>query len=195
MRTNNYSYLLYDRAIGTNDPQKSWEKCPLFASSYRPYGTGAGGWYKSFRNHVRRIEAGKSNITSRTAGKIAGFFNVEIAVLYASGFPKVRKIEEIPAVSRFYKDNENNPQFFISGKDESSIAYFVREILLKKKKYFLKEREVADVVNESKRKEYGKSFKSKAISQELIRLVGKGLLARKDKTGNGKRFLYYQPSS
>src|SRR3546814_17970240 len=30
-------------------------------------------------NHVRLIEAGKSNITARTAGKICEFFNIEIA--------------------------------------------------------------------------------------------------------------------
>src|SRR3546814_7599198 len=95
----------------------------------------------------------------------------------------------MPAVKRFYRENKRNPQFFISAKAQNSVAYFVREVLLKKKKYLRKKREVSDVVAESQRKEYTIDFKSKAISQELIRLVEKGLLAREDLTGEGKRFL------
>lgn len=144
-------------------------------------------------NHVRKIEAGESNMTARTAGKICDFFDIEIAVLYGSTLPKVRKIEEMPAVKRFYETNKENYQFFRSLKDKNSVAHFLKEVLLKKNYFRKAKREVADVVNESNSEEYRKNFNSKEISRELIRLVERGFLARQDKTGKGKRYLYYEP--
>src|SRR3546814_9844803 len=96
-------------------------------------------------NHVRLIEAGKSNITARTAGKICDFFNIDIAVLYGVAFPEKRPIEKMPAVKRFYRENKRNPQFFISAKAQNSVASFVREVLLKNTKYLRKKREVSEI--------------------------------------------------
>lgn len=142
-------------------------------------------------NHLRLIESGKSNITVRTAGRIADFFDLDISHLFAPKLPKLKKAENIPALKKFYVENANNSQFFISRKGENSVAHFLRNELLPRQ-YFRKEREVGEVVKECLVR-YHKRFNSKEISRELSRLAEKGILSRKDKTGTGHKFVYREP--
>lgn len=145
-------------------------------------------------NHLRLIEASKVNIRKSTALKICNLFDISRTILYGSGFPEKREVENVPAIAKFYTDNKRNLQFFISAKVKNSVTYFVREILLKQKKFFRKGKwKVDDLVKESEREEYERSFESKAISQVVIRLYKSGLLARKDPTEEDKCFRYYEP--
>src|SRR3546814_15222724 len=79
-------------------------------------------------NHVRLIEAGKSTITARKAGKICDFFNIDRAVLYGVAFPEKRPIEKMPAVKRFSRETNRHPPSFISDNAQTNLAYYVREV-------------------------------------------------------------------
>lgn len=143
-------------------------------------------------NHLRLIERGESNITSRTAGKIADFAGIEVKHLFSLTLPKLKKPENIPTVKKFYEDNRENYKYFISRKGENSVANFIRTVLIPDG-YFKKQRKIVGIIVRDCRVEYKKRFTSKELSRQLGRLADKGALSKKDPTGTGKKFAYGNP--
>ncbi len=140
-------------------------------------------------NHVRTIKQGKaSSISTKTAGKIADFFGIEIGDLFSSEPIKLNNLEELATLQAFYKENENNPKFFEARKGENSIAYFLKNTLVPSG-YFREQREVYQV-REYAKKEFNKDFDSKEISRQLNRMVESGELEKEDKTGNKSIYVY-----
>ncbi|MET4140949.1 helix-turn-helix transcriptional regulator [Pedobacter sp. UYP1] len=139
-------------------------------------------------NHLRTIKNGKASISSKTAGKIADFFGVEIDVIFSAKLFKLKKWETIETIKNFYKENVNNPQFFVSRQGEESIAYFIKKELIPKM-FFAEQREV-NYVRKYIKKEYKRDFSSKEISRQLNRLTDSGVLSKEDKTGNKSIYLY-----
>jgi transcriptional regulator with XRE-family HTH domain len=139
-------------------------------------------------NHLRTAKNGKASISGKTAGKIADFFGIEIGVLFSARDFRLKKLENIENLQRFYIDNENNPQFFVRRKGENSVAHFLKEILLPSG-FFSERREVNEIQSFIK-KHYKRDFTSKELSRQLTRLFDAGMLIREDKTGNRSIFLY-----
>ena len=139
-------------------------------------------------NHLRTIKAGKASISSRTAGKIADFFNIEVSQLFSAKSIKIKNIRSIPTVKRFYEENVGNLQFFIRQRKENSLMHFLRTELLKSK-YLEEEHDVREI-REHCKDNYKRNFTSKALSAQLVRLAEEGVLVRRDKFGNGSVYLY-----
>lgn len=139
-------------------------------------------------NHLRTVKNGRASISSKTAGKIADFFEIEIGILFSSKTFKLKKIENIETIRCFYSENEHNSQFFLYGKVKNSVAYFLREVLLPFG-FFSENREVNEIQAFAKSK-FKKDFSSKELSRQLNRLAVAGLLSKTDKTGNRSIFLY-----
>lgn len=139
-------------------------------------------------NHLRTIRADKASISSRTAGKIVDFFNIEVSQLFSAKPIKIKNIRSIPTIKRFYEENVGNSQFFIRQRKENSLMHFLRTELLKSK-YFEEEHDVGEIRKHCKEK-YQRNFTSKALSAQLVRLAEEGALVRRDKFGNGSVYLY-----
>lgn len=139
-------------------------------------------------NHLRTIKNGKASISSKTAGKIADFFGVEIDVIFSAKLFKLKKWETIETIKNFYEENVNNPQFFVARQGEESIAYFIKKELIPTM-FFAEQREV-NYVRKYIKKEYKRDFSSKEISRQLNRLTDSGVLSKEDKTGNKSIYLY-----
>lgn len=140
-------------------------------------------------NHLRTIKQGKaSSISTKTAGKIADFFGIEIGDLFFSQPIILRNLEEISTIQAFYEENEKNPKFFEARKRENSVAYFLKNDLVPSG-YFSEPREVYQV-KEYAKEEFNKDFDSKEISRQLNRMVESGELEKQDKTGNKSIYVY-----
>ncbi len=140
-------------------------------------------------NHLRTVKAGKASISSRTAGKISDFFEIEVSQLFSPKPITLKKVENIPTIKQFYVDNSANLEFFINlKKTENSLMYFLRNTLLKSQ-FLAEERDVKEILMECEL-EYQRSFTSKALSAQLIRLAKEGALTSRDKFGNGSVYLY-----
>jgi len=138
--------------------------------------------------YLRKIEKGEANITTELADKIADFFEIKTeSILSAKGI-KLKPLEEILPLQKFYKENKNNSKFFIDRKGENSVAHFLKNTLLPTG-YFLKGYEVSEIQTYI-RNNYNKDFSSKELSRELNRLVEKKKLFRKDLFGNQSIFSY-----
>ncbi|KIO77514.1 hypothetical protein TH53_08710 [Pedobacter lusitanus] len=143
-------------------------------------------------NHLRTIKNGKASISSKTAGKIADFFELELSVIFSPKLIKLKKWEHIETIRKFYSDNVNNTQFFIARQAEKSVAYFLKTELIPSS-FFEEKREVNDVQDYIK-KEYKRGFTSKELSRQLNRLADSGVLSKEDKTGNKSIYLYHRKS-
>lgn len=139
-------------------------------------------------NHLRTIRTGKASISSRTAGKIADFFYIEVSQLFSVKPIKIKNIKSIPTIKQFYEENVGNPQFFTNQIKDNSLMHFLRTELLKSK-YFEEEHDVGEIRKHCKEK-YQRNFSSKALSAQLVRLAEEGALVRRDKFGNGSVYLY-----
>ena len=142
-------------------------------------------------NHIRKIEAGNSNLTSKTAEKISNFFEMTVEELYSFNAPISDDLKEIPTIKKFYLENTSNPKFFIERKRENSITNFLKTKLLPTV-FFEEFKGVKQVTNYSK-EEFGRHFDSKEVSRCLNRMVKSGLLIKEDKTGTGSVFIYKKP--
>jgi plasmid maintenance system antidote protein VapI len=139
-------------------------------------------------NHLRTVKAGKASISTRTAGKIADFFEIKVNMLISEKSIKLRKPDKIETIKQFYEENKNNPKFFIDRQRENSVAHFLRTGLIPGG-YLNDEREVSEMRVYCLTK-YQRKFESKELSRQLGRLVDEGLLSRRDKFGNGTVYLY-----
>jgi transcriptional regulator with XRE-family HTH domain len=132
--------------------------------------------------YLRKIEKGEANITSKLADKIANLFEINTDCIYSEKTIKLKAIDQIAPLKRFYEENKNNAKYFISRKSEDSVAYFLKSILIPTG-YFAKGYEVSEIQYYIK-KTYNKDFSSKDLSRELNRLVKKNILFKKDVFGN-----------
>jgi plasmid maintenance system antidote protein VapI len=139
-------------------------------------------------NHLRTIRLGKASISSRTAGKIADFFEIDVSQLFALKPIKLKGIKSSAIVKQFYEDNQENKHFFVVNKAENSLMYFLRTVLIKSN-FLNVERDVKEI-REHCKTVHKRTFNSKALSAQLVRLFQEGLLERIDKFGNGTVFTY-----
>lgn len=139
-------------------------------------------------NHLRTIRLGKASISSRTAGKISDFFEIDVSLLFSSKLIKLKNIKGIGTLSRFYEDNSKNKEFFIDSKEENSLTYFLRKELLKSD--FLNIKRDVKEIKEYCFKQYQRNYTSKALSAQLLRLSEEGDLERSKKFANSSVYLY-----
>eukprot|EP00388_Colpodella_angusta_P015269 GDKJ01037865.1.p1 GENE.GDKJ01037865.1~~GDKJ01037865.1.p1 ORF type:complete len:182 (-),score=8.75 GDKJ01037865.1:622-1167(-) len=139
-------------------------------------------------NHLRTIRLGKASISSRTAGKISDFFEIDVSLLFSSKPIKLKNFKSIDTVSRFYEDNSKNKEFFVNSKEENSLMFFLRKELLKSD--FLKvERDVKEIKDYCI-KQYQRNYTSKALSAQLLRLSDEGYLEKSKKFENNSVYLF-----
>lgn len=139
-------------------------------------------------NHLRTIRLGKASISSRTAGKISDFFEIDVSLLFSSKPIKLKSIKSIETVNSFYANNSKNLEFFVGNKETDSLMHFLRQELLKTD--FLKtERDVKEIKDYCKTS-HQRNFSSKALSAQLLRLSEEGFLKINDKFENGSVYLY-----
>lgn len=139
-------------------------------------------------SYTLMIQRGATSISAKLAKRIANFFNIEVSQLYSEKKIVLNNPQKIEAIYNFYKENENNPKFFIKRRSEYSVAAFIKNTLLSDP--FLKEgQEVSEILNYSYKK-YGRVLTSQELSRELRRLYTKGILLRIDKFGNGTAYKY-----
>ena len=139
-------------------------------------------------NHLRTIKLGKASISSRTAGKISDFYEIDVSLLFSSKPIKLRNIKNISTINRFYEDNSKNIEFFINSKEENSLMYFLRTELLKSD-FLISERDVKEIKNYCL-KQFQCNYTSKALSAQLLRLSEEGCLLRSKKFSNSSVYLY-----
>jgi len=140
-------------------------------------------------SYTLMIQRGATSISSKLAKRIANFFNIEVSQLYSDKKIVLNQPLKVEPIYKFYKENENNPKFFIKRRSEYSVAAFIKNYLLSDP--FLKEgRDVSEIIKYSYEK-YGRELTSQELSRELRRLFNKGLLNRIDKFGNGTSFKYF----
>lgn len=139
-------------------------------------------------NHLRTIRLGKATISSRTAGKIATFFEIEISQLFDIKPIRLKNIKSIPTIKKFYEENEKNISFFNRNKSRNSLMYFLRITLLKSD-FLTVGRDVKEIKEHCK-VVYQRSFTSKALSAQLVRLYKEGSLTRFSKFRKGTVFMY-----
>lgn len=140
-------------------------------------------------SYTLMIQRGGTSISSKLAKRIANFFNVEVSQLYSDKRIVLNNPLKIEPLNNFYKENENNPKFFLKRKSEYSVAAFIKNYLLKDP--FLKEgREVSEIIKHSYRK-YGRELASQELSRELRRLYKQNKIERFDKFNNGAVYKYY----
>ncbi len=139
-------------------------------------------------SYTLMIQRGVTSISAKLAKRIANFFNIEVSQLYSDKKIVLNNPLKIEAIYNFYKENDNNPKFFIKRRSEYSVAAFIKNYLLSDP--FLKEgRDVSEIIKYSYEK-YGRELTSQELSRELRRLYTKGILNRMDKFGNGAAYKY-----
>jgi transcriptional regulator with XRE-family HTH domain len=142
-------------------------------------------------SYLMMIEKGTANISAKMAKNIADFFDVEVEDLYSRRELKLKKQKEIPAVCAFYKENENNPNFFTHRRSEYSVAYFLRTVLLEDP--FVLNRHDASEIREYCKLKYKRDFGSQELSRELRRLYLRNILHREPKFDNDSVYVYWLP--
>lgn len=139
-------------------------------------------------NHLRTVEKGTASITKKTASKIATFFGISTATLLSEDPIILDDIQEISTIASFYRENENNSNFFTSTKGKKGATYFVKD-MMENTFFFQEQREVYQVKQEMK-KLYHLDFDSKELSQVLTRLTLSGELEKKLKYKSRATNLY-----
>src|SRR3546814_520727 len=140
-------------------------------------------------SYTLMIERGAANISSKLAKKIADFFDIEVAQLYTDKPTKLKTPLKLPAIAKFYAENDNNAKFFIHRRSEYSVASFVRNVLLLDSFISDEGHTVGEIAGYSL-KQYKRDLDSQELSRELRRLYLKDILQRVDKFGNGSVYLY-----
>ncbi|WP_257670482.1 helix-turn-helix domain-containing protein [Parapedobacter tibetensis] len=139
-------------------------------------------------SYMLMIERGAANISSKLAKKIADFFDVGVAQLYMAKPVKLKSPLKTPTIAAFYRENVQNPKFFISRIAEYSVANFLRNILLEDS--IMVDGHTVGQLAEYGKEKYKRALNSQELSRELRRLYQKGILDREDKFGNGSVYLY-----
>lgn len=139
-------------------------------------------------NHLRTITKGQASISTKTAGKIANIFQIQISALFSPAPIDLGDIDDIPNIRAFYIQNKNNPKFFEGRKSETGVAYFVRTEMLNNN-YFEEPLEVYQVIDIAK-KDFKKVLGSKQTSLALNRMVDSGELEKEVKATNKGTNLY-----
>lgn len=140
-------------------------------------------------SYTLMIERGAANISAKLAKKIADFFDIGVAQLYTDKPIKLKTPLRLPAIAKFYAENDKNAKFFIHRRSEYSVASFVRNVLLLDSFISDEEHTVGEIAEHSF-EHYKRDLDSKELSRELRRLYLKGILQRQDKFGNGSVYLY-----
>ncbi|WP_131539771.1 helix-turn-helix domain-containing protein [Pedobacter nototheniae] len=140
-------------------------------------------------SYLMMIEKGTANISAKMAKNIAEFFDIDCESLYSRKEIRLKKIMDIPSVRTFYKENDNNPNFFLLRRAEYSVAYFLRTVLIHDM-FMLVKHDAAEIRHYCKKK-YNKDFGSQELSRELRRLYIKKVLDRDKKFDNGSVYEYW----
>lgn len=139
-------------------------------------------------NHLRTIRLGKASISSRTADKISKFFEIEVSLLFSTKPIKLKNIKSIETINNFYRANSKNVEFFTNNKEENSLMYFLRKELLKSD--FLKTARDVKEIKHFCINLHQRTYTSKALSAQLLRLSEEGYLKRSRKFANSSVYLY-----
>lgn len=139
-------------------------------------------------SYILMIERGDANISPQLAKKICDYFEIEIAQLYSSKNIKLKTIDKLYSIAKFYKENINNAKFFLNRRKEYSTAAFIREALIPENilDNYITVGEIAAISN----KDFNRKLKSEELSRELRRAFKKGVLERNDKFGNKSVYEY-----
>ncbi len=137
---------------------------------------------------INRILSKTTNISSRSAKKLAEFFGMTVDIIFSNKPIKFQKLENIPALLSFYKGNHLNNKYFLSRAKENVIAHFLRTVLVHDS--FLNDGKRTSEISEYIKTTYKKNFNPKTIAKELFRLSEAGLLKRDDRTGKGSVYYY-----
>ncbi len=139
---------------------------------------------------IRKILMAKTRASQITLNKIASLFSIKIEKLFSEKEIKLKRLDEIPLLKEFYKNNASNNTYFTSRAKENVVADFLRNTLIYDD--FLKiGRRTKDVANYIKHTpKYNKEFEPKVIAKAFERMYKEGLLNREDKTGENSVFFY-----
>lgn len=145
-------------------------------------------------NHARVIMNGKASITQRTADKIASFFEIELGRLFLDETLNLNDPLDIPKIKEFYKNNEQNANYFRGRSKEKSITYLIINKLIHETIFddWTRVGELLHFINEAEKySKYKNIYTHKGISKALGRIFLKyDILQRKDYGKNGKVFVY-----
>ena len=145
-------------------------------------------------NHARRIKNGKASISSKTAGKIADFFEIEAGLLFFSKNIKLKDPLKIPSIAKFYDENIENDKFFTDRAKDDKVATILKNQLIHEEfmAEWTRSMEIVDYVKVSKKyQNYKNLFNIRNVSKALGRIYDSTtLLERNDMRGNSKVFQY-----
>lgn len=145
-------------------------------------------------NHCRLIKNGKASISSKTAGKIADFFEIEVGLLFLSRNIKLKDPIKIPSILAFYKENIENDKFFSEKAKDGKVAIILKDKLINEEIMgnWVRTYQIIEYVRNSKKyKKYRNLFNIRNVSKALGRIYDSSeLLDRKDMRNNGKVFQY-----
>lgn len=145
-------------------------------------------------NHARVIKNGKASITSKTAKKIADFFEIEAGLLFLSKIIKLKDPLKIRSIAKFYEDNIENIQFFTKKALENRVSFILYHYLIPDDimSNWIRSFQIVNYVNENKKyQKYKDLFNIRNVSKALERIhKSTDLLDVNDLYGNGKVFQY-----
>ena len=145
-------------------------------------------------NHARRIKNGKASISSKTAGKIADFFDIEAGLLFLSKNIKLKDPLKIPSIAIFYSENIQNDKFFTARAKDDKVAVILKDQLIHEEimSDWTRSNQIVEYVKKSKKyQKYKHLFNIRNVSKAFGRIYeSTTLLDRNDMRGNGKVFQY-----
>lgn len=145
-------------------------------------------------NHARVIKNGKSSITSKTARKIADFFEIEAGLLFLPKIIKLKDPLKIASIAKFYQDNIDNIQFFTKKALENRVSFILYNYLIPDEimSNWIRSFQIVNYVNENKKyQKYKDLFNIRNVSKALERIYkSTDALDKNDLYGNGKVFQY-----
>ena len=130
-------------------------------------------------DHIYSLRRGRRSISDAIAASLSEKLGITTADVYNPNF-KLRKTKKGTQHMNQFKDaNRNNPSFFINLKNENSLTFRIRTLLVENG-YFESEKQVNQVVKELAK------FQIKVISEKatksLLYLVDTGYLTFQKKT-------------
>tara|TARA_R110002020_G_scaffold359207_3_gene571925 strand:- start:139 stop:705 length:567 start_codon:yes stop_codon:yes gene_type:complete len=142
---------------------------------------GMAAFLKISTDHMYSLRKGRRSISDSIAESLAIKLGITEADVYNSNF-KLKKTEAgIEYLKNFTTNNSHNPNFFVNLKNEKSLTFKIRTLLVENK-YFESEKRVNQVVEELKKQQI-KVISEKA-TKSLLYLVDTGYL-----TFQKKRFI------
>lgn len=130
-------------------------------------------------DHIYSLRRGRRSISDAIAESLSEKLGITTADVYNSNF-KLRKTKKgIQHMNQFIHANRNNPNFFINLKNENSLTFKIRTVLVENG-YFEFEKQVSQVVEELAKLQI-KVISGKA-TKSLLYLVETGYLTFQKKT-------------